>query len=189
MRLFHFSDDPAITRFEPRPVLTPSPRAAGREWLNGPLVWAIDEWHQPMYLFPRDCPRILVWPKPESVAVDLETWWQDRTCRMVAYIEQRWLGALRSARLHRYEFASADLEDLNDAGMGVAFRSHASSSGRDPQPPRCLGGRGRGTAGGGIFRTPARCLVDDTPCQRDKAAQCGRVAKLAHSSSRRSTRG
>ena len=66
MRLFHFSDDPAIARFEPRAVLVPSPRAPGREWLNGPLVWAIDEPHQPMYLFPRDCPRILLWPRPET---------------------------------------------------------------------------------------------------------------------------
>ncbi|HMG50328.1 MAG TPA: hypothetical protein VK597_07005, partial [Inquilinus sp.] len=62
MRLFHFSDDPAIERFEPRPVRVPSARPAGREWLNGPLVWAIDDAHQMLYLFPRDCPRILAWP-------------------------------------------------------------------------------------------------------------------------------
>jgi len=41
------SDDPAIGYFEPRPVRIPSTRPEGREWLNGPLVWAIDEWHQP----------------------------------------------------------------------------------------------------------------------------------------------
>ena len=57
-RLYHFSDDPSITRFVPRPVLVPATRPPGSDWLNGPLVWAIDEWHQPMYLFPRDCPRI-----------------------------------------------------------------------------------------------------------------------------------
>ena len=43
MRLFHFSDDPDISEFVPRPVLIPSQRPAGREWLNGPLVWAIEE--------------------------------------------------------------------------------------------------------------------------------------------------
>jgi hypothetical protein len=42
MRLFHFSDDPAIAIFTPRPVRVPAQRAPGREWLNGTLVWAID---------------------------------------------------------------------------------------------------------------------------------------------------
>jgi hypothetical protein len=40
------------------------------DWLNGPLVWAIDAWHQPMYLFPRDCPRILYWPLATTNAAD-----------------------------------------------------------------------------------------------------------------------
>jgi hypothetical protein len=52
MRLFHFSERSDIAVFEPRPVTVPSPRTRGREWPNGPLVWAIDAWHQPMYLFP-----------------------------------------------------------------------------------------------------------------------------------------
>ncbi len=60
MRLFHFSDDPAIALFVPRPVAVPLARSAGREWLNGPLVWATDELHAILYLFPRDCPRVLV---------------------------------------------------------------------------------------------------------------------------------
>jgi hypothetical protein len=39
MRLFHFSDDPSINLFTPRPVRVPSSRRPGMEWLNGPLVW------------------------------------------------------------------------------------------------------------------------------------------------------
>ena len=66
--LFHFSCDPAIELFVPRAVRTPAKRPLGHEWLNGPLVWAIDDWHQPMYLFPRDCPRILLWRTPSTVA-------------------------------------------------------------------------------------------------------------------------
>ncbi len=50
MRLFHFSDDPAIARFVPRPVLVPPKRAPGLEWLDGPLVWAIEERLDFMYL-------------------------------------------------------------------------------------------------------------------------------------------
>jgi hypothetical protein len=48
VRLFHFSDDPTIEIFTPRPVLVASKRPPGREWLNDPLAWAIDAWHQPM---------------------------------------------------------------------------------------------------------------------------------------------
>ena len=79
-RLFHFSDDPGIERFEPRPVLVPSERPAGQEWLNGPLVWAITEERQAAYLFPRDCPRILLWPRPDTTAEDyLYHWFGDPT--------------------------------------------------------------------------------------------------------------
>src|SRR5580698_7679583 len=68
--LFHFSEDCAIELFEPRPVRVPAERPPGREWLNGPLVWAIDAWHAPMYFFPRDCPRILLWRKPSTTDTD-----------------------------------------------------------------------------------------------------------------------
>ena len=54
MRLFHYSEDPSIVVFEPRPVRVPAARRAGFEWLNGPLVWAIDEPHSILYLFPRE---------------------------------------------------------------------------------------------------------------------------------------
>ena len=123
MRLFHFSDDPAIARFEPRAVLVPSPRAPGREWLNGPLVWAIDEPHQPMYLFPRDCPRILLWPRPETTQADLDLWWGDSGGRMIAHVEAAWLERLSRARLTRYEFAASAFESLDDAGMWVAQKA------------------------------------------------------------------
>lgn len=52
-RLFHFGERSDIEIFVPRPVTIPAKRAEGMDWLNGPLVWAIDDWHQPMYLFPR----------------------------------------------------------------------------------------------------------------------------------------
>ena len=42
MRLFHFSDDPDFGVFEPRPPRILPERRAGEDWLNGPLVWAID---------------------------------------------------------------------------------------------------------------------------------------------------
>ncbi len=117
MRLFHFSDDPTIGVFEPRPVRVPSERLQGREWLNGPLVWAIDDIHDFMYLFPRDCPRILVWATPETSEEDrrlLGDW------RGTAYIESAWLERLQAATIHRYEMPLEGFEDLQDAGMWVS---------------------------------------------------------------------
>jgi hypothetical protein len=119
-RLFHFSDDPGITRFEPRPVRTPAERGPGREWLNGPLVWAIEDDWQGMYLFPRDCPRILLKRKPTTTAADLDRWWGERTSSMIAHIEWDWLERLRTARLTRYELPVDAFESLRDAGMWVA---------------------------------------------------------------------
>jgi hypothetical protein len=119
VRLFHFSDDPAITRFTPRPVRVPSSRPAGRGWLNGPLVWAIDEAHEFLYLFPRDCPRILAWATPRTSPAD-----RDRLglgdSRAVAFVEAAWIGRLRSAVIHRYELPSETFRSLEDAGMWVS---------------------------------------------------------------------
>ncbi|HTT83261.1 MAG TPA: hypothetical protein VMF67_07255 [Rhizomicrobium sp.] len=120
MPLFHFSEEPAIRYFEPRPVQIPSPRAAGRDWLNGPLIWAIDAWHQPMYLFPRDCPRILIWPTGSTTEEDRQAWWGGRTCRMIAHIEGCWLERLRRTRLYRYELPEDSFQCLEDAGMWVS---------------------------------------------------------------------
>jgi hypothetical protein len=119
-RLFHFSDDNSIEIFEPRPVLVPSPRPTGKEWLNGPLVWAIDEWHQPMYLFPRDCPRILVWRREGSTGHDVERLMGGSPARIVAFIERTWFSSLASQTLYRYELPRSNFACLCDAGMWVA---------------------------------------------------------------------
>ncbi len=44
MPLSHFSEDPTIARFVLRPPLA-------RPTVE-PLVWAIDEWHAPLYFLP-----------------------------------------------------------------------------------------------------------------------------------------
>lgn len=120
MRLFHYSEDPSIACFVPRPVLTPAERPPGREWLNGPLVWGIDEWHQPMYLFPRDCPRILIWPTAHTTEHDRREIWGTTAHRMVAYVERRWLPKLQETSLYRYELPPGRFQSLDDAGMWVS---------------------------------------------------------------------
>jgi hypothetical protein len=106
--------------FVPRAVRTPAKRAAGHEWLNGPLVWAIDDWHQPLYLFPRDCPRILVWRTSSTTSTDAEPHFGSSSARMIAYIEERWADELATAVLQRYELPAASFTSLDDAGMWVS---------------------------------------------------------------------
>jgi hypothetical protein len=119
-RVFHFSDDGSIDAFLPRAVRVPAKRADGMEWLNGPLVWAIDEWHQPMYLFPRDCPRIVIWPIEGTRQKDLRDYFGTSCARMVAYIEADWLPRLQTQALYRYELPQGSFQSLEDAGMWVS---------------------------------------------------------------------
>ena len=63
--LYHFSEEPDITRFEPR--LPTSASGAPAE----PTVWAIDEEHEHNYLLPRDCPRVTFYAAPTSTPGDV----------------------------------------------------------------------------------------------------------------------
>lgn len=110
-RLFHFSEEPNIGRFVPRAKEALRPEGMG--WLNGPLVWAIAERRQAAYLFPRDCPRILLWLTPDTTEADREAWWGSRRSEMIACVEWRWIEAIRSAELYRYEFAADEFEPVD----------------------------------------------------------------------------
>lgn len=120
--MFHFSERGDIDSFAPRPVEVPSVRKPGMEWLNGPLVWAIDEVHQPLYLFPRDCPRILIWQVEGSTSADWTAWCGGSTARMVAYIEPEWAQRLERDSIFRYELPVDGFQTLNDAGMWVSTK-------------------------------------------------------------------
>ncbi len=122
MRLFHFSEDGDIRQFQPRPVLKAAPRRQGQEWLNGPLVWAIAQTHQRLYLFPRECPRIVIWPHEHSTSEDRAQWLNDlpAAAQAVAYVETAWAARLHAARIHRYELPVEPFESLEDAGMYVS---------------------------------------------------------------------
>jgi hypothetical protein len=114
MRLFHFSDESNIEVFMPRPAPRP---VAG---YDGPLVWAIDDWHQAMYLFPRDCPRVFVWPTEATTPEYLVAYKKMTSCRMVAHIELGWLDRLSRSTIYRYELSPDGFVSLDDAGMWVS---------------------------------------------------------------------
>lgn len=122
-RLFHFSEAGDIEAFHPKPVDVPSERGPGNEWLNGPLVWAVDELRQATYLFPRDCPRILIWPTDATTSVDRVAWWGDRTCSMLAHVEWSWIDRVRDQVLYRYELPAATFRPTSDEWMWVSRES------------------------------------------------------------------
>jgi hypothetical protein len=92
--LYHFSEDPTISTFIPHRA-----RTSNRD---EEYVWAIDEWHAPMYFFPRDCPRACFWPEPSTTPADRERWFGHVQARMVIAVETRWLDRIRTTPLYRY---------------------------------------------------------------------------------------
>jgi hypothetical protein len=143
VRLFHFSDDPSIVRFVPQGVRVPSEREPGMEWLNGPLVWAVDERREATYLFPRDCPRVLLWLTPTTTDEDRERWWGARSCSMIGHIEWRWLRRLETATIHRYELPTESFEPVEEGWMWVS-REQVEPLGMESfsDLPRALADRG-----------------------------------------------
>ena len=90
----HFSEDPHIGRFVPRPVrVSPS---------NEALVWAVDRLHSHLYYFPRDCPRVVIWNSSRTSAEDTETFFGHTTSAVIAAIESHWLERLRNTTIYRY---------------------------------------------------------------------------------------
>ncbi len=112
-RLHHFSEDPGISLFVPR---TPEHRPEVE-----PLVWAVDAERAWTYLFPRDCPRVLLWPTENTTDADLQRWFGGHTAARVACIEWAWLGRMHSTPLYRYEMDPANFVPVEgDAWMWVS---------------------------------------------------------------------
>ena len=103
MPLLHFSEDPGITRFEPHIARTSNIQ-------DEAFVWAIDEWHAPMYYTPRDCPRACFWAGEKTSPEDRERWFGGLEPRFVLAIESGWLERLRSTALHRYVMPEGTFE-------------------------------------------------------------------------------
>ncbi len=78
------------------------------------MVWAVDEDLAWTYLFPRDCPRILLWPTEQTTDADLERWFGGDQNARIACIEWRWLPAMHSTSLYRYEMDPARFRPLAD---------------------------------------------------------------------------
>src|SRR2546425_2758838 len=94
MKLFHFSEEPTIQRFDPHVPRT-QPEAS-------PLVWAVDETHAPNSFFPRDCPRVCFWSGPRTTRADRERFFGPSSAATVIAVEFAWLERIRGARIYVY---------------------------------------------------------------------------------------
>lgn len=134
--LWHVSEEPSIHRFEPRRStnigssrtqdagISATPAADTTE----PLVWAIDTRHQPMFWFPRDCPRGTFWAGPLTTDTDVELFLDGDRSRRVHAIEADWLGRMRAARVYAYRLPEP------------SFRPHSTVGGYwvSPEPVKPL---------------------------------------------------
>ncbi len=113
--LWHYSEDPGITRFLPHvPATNPD---------QPPMVWTIDEVHAPLLWFPRDCPRITFWSDDGSPADRLGP----TTASRVHAMEPGWVERMRACRLFVYRFAVDGFRPWPDAdGYWVADDERAA---------------------------------------------------------------
>jgi hypothetical protein len=104
--LYHFSEDPHIERFAPHvPRTNPS---------HAPAVWAIDAEHAPLYWFPRQCPRIAMWPLDGDGLSSFQSRFATSATRLHA-IESAWLERMRTTQIYRYELDAEGFEPWEPA--------------------------------------------------------------------------
>jgi hypothetical protein len=109
--LWHFSEDPSLGFFAPRPS-TSAP--------DKPLVWAVDTRHAPMFWFPRDCPRGCIWPVSTTTPADLERFFGQSGATRVHVIEGGWLERVRACRLYAYRLPGDAFSPHEVGGYWVA---------------------------------------------------------------------
>ena len=118
MRLFHVSEEPDITVFEPR-----LPKRKDLDPIVG-LVWSIDERRLPNFLTPRDCPRVTYHLNDQTTESDRARFFSSSSVSHAVVIEQKWFRTMRNTTLYLYEFDEKDfvLQD-NIAGYYVASKN------------------------------------------------------------------
>jgi len=118
--LYHFSEDPTIERFVPHvPKTNPAHRAA---------VWAIDQERAPLYWFPRECPRVTIWPFDDGGLAAFRSRFTTAARRLHA-IEFEWLERMRNAKVYRYEFDADGFEPWKQAnGQWITDREVVPSA-------------------------------------------------------------
>lgn len=109
--LWHVSEDPSIDVFEPHvPATNPSAE---------PAVWAIDTRHQPMFWFPRDCPRGCVWASERTTPEDRDRFFGHTDADRIHVIETGWLDRMRDTTLWLYRLPESPFRPHEVGGYWV----------------------------------------------------------------------
>lgn len=125
MALYHFSEDPTITVFRPHVAKTSAIQ-------NEAFVWAIDDWHSPMYYVPRDCPRACFWAGDRTTPEDRERWLNQLEPRFVMVVETTWLERIRSVQLYRYLMPETSFSSAGHEGGHYVSRQLVIPLGLEP---------------------------------------------------------
>ncbi|ADD42184.1 DUF6886 family protein [Stackebrandtia nassauensis] len=104
-QVLHFSEDPTITRFTPRP----SPRLAAA------YVWAVGSRRCPDYWFPRECPRAMAWIEPHTTDADRDRILGPGGGHRVHAVEFGWLEAMRTVELYGYRLPANAFRPLDES--------------------------------------------------------------------------
>jgi hypothetical protein len=123
--LYHFSEDSQITVFRPHVAKTSAIQ-------DEAFVWAIDDWHAPMYYVPRDCPRACFWAGPTTTREDRERWLHHLEPRFVMVVETAWLERIRSVQLYRYTMPDASFLPAGHPGGHYVSRALVTPLGLEP---------------------------------------------------------
>lgn len=105
--LYHFSEEPDIRLFEPRP-------AKAFPELE-PVVFALDRKRSPHYFFPRDCPRVIYWKADWTTEADARTFLANTTAEKIVVVECGWLDRIRDTKLFVYTFAGESFEPMGSS--------------------------------------------------------------------------
>jgi hypothetical protein len=105
--VYHFSEDPTITRFEPHLAKTAQ--------VKGAYVWAVPAHRACDYWFPRQCPRAMTWARPDSDPEDVAKIIGPGGGTRVHAIEYGWLEAIRTVELYVYRFDPTGFRPIDDS--------------------------------------------------------------------------
>lgn len=105
--LYHFSEDPNISVFTPRPSMS-FPNLP-------PVVWAIDKEHSPHYYLPRDCPRVIYWKAEWTSEKDIDRFFSDSSVDKIIAIENQWIERIRNTKLYMYTLPKETFELFEEA--------------------------------------------------------------------------
>jgi hypothetical protein len=106
--VLHFSEDPAITRFDPHVAATARQPET--------YVWAVDSARSPDYWFPRACPRAMAWAVPTATEADRALILGPGGASRVHVVEYGWLRAIATVRLYAYRLPAAPFRPFDRTG-------------------------------------------------------------------------